>query len=152
MSPEEEKSLLERIHSDPKEFGLLFEAYYKPIFGYIFRRLGDYDISRDIASETFLKAFLRIGTFKWIGISISSWLYRIATNEMNMYFWKEIYSPASLNELMENNQVDFANERTSEEEKAALQKELKEHDEFLQVQRHLKTLDIKYQEVIALRY
>src|SRR5689334_16691805 len=145
MSPEEERRLLERIHSDPKEFGLLFEAYYKPIFGYVFRRLGNYDVSRDIASETFLKAFLKIDTFKWKGISVSSWLYRIATNEMNMYFRKQKYSPSSLNELLETNRIDFPADKTIEEEKASLEKELKEHEEFLQIQLHLQTLDIKYQ-------
>ncbi len=152
MQPSEEKELLDKIKSNPKEFAILFDLHYKKIFGYIFRRLADYDSSRDIAAETFLKAFLKIHSFQWTGISIASWLYRIASNEVNQYYRKKKYSPQSLNELIETHYVDFANHQTWEEEKQALEKELKEHRDFLQIQQELKKLDTKYQEVIALRY
>ena len=56
MNLAEEKQLLAKIKENPEYFGALFDAYYKPIFNYIFRRVGDYDISRDIAADTFLKA------------------------------------------------------------------------------------------------
>ena len=152
MQLTEEKALLDKIQTDPKEFSVLFDLYYKKIFGYIFRRVVDYDSSRDIAAETFLKAFLKINSFRWTGVSISSWLFRIATNEVNQYFRKQKYSPESLNQLIENHRLDFENPQTWEEEKQVMEKELKDHREFLQVQHHLKKFDLKYQEVIALRY
>ena len=144
--------MLEKIKANPKVFSVLFDLYYKKIFGYIFRRVIDYDVSRDIAAETFLKAFLKIHSFKWKGISISSWLFRIATNEVNQYFRKLKYAPESLNQLIEDYRFDFANAQTWEEEKQALEKELNDHTEFQMVQQHLKQFDIKYQEVISLRY
>ena len=152
MQLTEEKELLEKIKADPNGFSVLFDLHYHKIFRYIFRRVVDYDASRDIAAETFMKAFIKINSFRWTGISISSWLFRIATNEINQYFRKQKYAPESLNELTENYRFDFANPQTWEEEKQALEKELNDHREFLQVQHHLKHFELKYQEVIALRY
>ncbi|MFN2439080.1 MAG: RNA polymerase sigma factor, partial [Chitinophagaceae bacterium] len=39
-----------------------------------------------------------------------------------------------------------------ETEKAALEKAIQDHRQFFDVQQHLARLDIKYQEVIALRF
>jgi RNA polymerase sigma-70 factor (ECF subfamily) len=55
-----EKELLERIKNNPDSFSELFKLYYKPIFGYILRRTGDFDDTADIASDTFFKAFNNI--------------------------------------------------------------------------------------------
>src|SRR5664279_5294807 len=84
----EEKQLLQKIKENPEFFGIVFDAFYKTIFNYIFRRVGDYDISRDIAADTFLKAYLKIKSFVWKDISVLPWLYRIATNEVNYYYRK----------------------------------------------------------------
>ena len=70
MTPEQEKSLLDKIRSEPAQFGVLFDHYYKPIFGYIYRRGADYDIAKDIAAETFIKAYLKIRTFEWKGVPV----------------------------------------------------------------------------------
>ena len=88
MTLDEEKQLLEKIKENPEFFGKIFDSYYKNIFNYIFHRVADYDISRDIAADTFLKAFLKINTFVWRDVSILTWLYRIATNEINYYYRK----------------------------------------------------------------
>ena len=147
MLPEAEKELLEKIQADPMQFGALFDYYYQPIFGYVFRRVADYDLARDIAAETFLKAFLKIQSFQWKGISISSWLYRIATNEVNQFFRKKKYSPEKLGSIISGNH--YLIQDSSREE---LEEELTRHEEFIRVQQKLKTLETKYQEVIALRF
>ncbi|MFN0275923.1 MAG: RNA polymerase sigma factor [Chitinophagales bacterium] len=151
MTLDEERQLIQKIKTDPQCFGIVFDHYYKPIFNYIFRRITDYDISRDIASETFLKAFLNINSFTWKGISISSWLYRIATNEINYYFRKKKYT-SSLENLLTNTDFDFFDSGKYLNERQLLEKELELHNEFLKVRKCVAELDIKYQEVIALRY
>ena len=147
-----EKFLLEEIKKDSTKFGLVFDTYYTSIFGYIFRRVGDYDTSRDIASETFLKAFLNINNFKWKGISISFWLYRIANNEMMQFYRKQKYAPRSLDFIIETNGWDIIDAKTTEEEKSRLESEMSRHKDFLSIQKKIKDLSIIYQEVIALRY
>jgi len=101
MSPSQEAELIEQCRNKPAAFGQVFDIWYKPVFGYIMRRTGDYDLSKDIAAETFLKAYLKINTFQWRGISLSAWLYRIATNELNQYYRSSRYKPQSLQQLLE---------------------------------------------------
>jgi len=145
-----EIDLLNRIKNNPDNFSELFKLYYKPIFGYILRRTGDFDDTADIASDTFFKAFRHINNFSYNGISVKVWLYRIATNEVNMYFrFKQKH-----NTVFEK--VDFENKSIFHnflhEDKKELELELHKHDQFLIVLNGLKTLPVKYQEVISLRY
>ena len=152
IEPVEEKLLLEKIKKDPKEFGVLFDHYYNKIFGYVLRRILNYDLAGDITAETFLKAFLKINDFKWKNISISSWLFKIATNEVNSYYRKEKYSPASLDRLLDREEFDIANRENFEEERERIEEELKNHNDFILVQQKLEKMPVKYQEVIALKY
>jgi len=152
MTPEQEAQLVQKCHRDPAAFGEVFDLWYKPIFGYVMRRTGDYDLSKDIAAETFLKAFLKIGAFKWRGVSLSAWLYRIATNELNMYYRSSKYQPASLQQLLENPQMERLMHQPADEEREMLEKELKAHSDYNLIRAKLPDLEIKYQEVIALRY
>jgi RNA polymerase sigma-70 factor (ECF subfamily) len=149
MSLDEERELLQRIKSDSQEFGILFDHYYKPIFGYLYRRTGNYEVARDMAAETFLKAFLKIEKFVWKDVSVLSWLYRIATNEANQFFRRKRYNPMELERMLD---FDLARQADSEEEKQKLEAELKQNQDFLIIQQNLKKLDIRYQEVISLRY
>ena len=151
MTLEEEKQLLEKIKENPKFFGKIFDAYYKPIFNYVFHRVTDYDISRDISADTFLKAYLNIHAFKWKDVSILTWLYRIATNEINYYYRKNKGSRLSLDLLdsQANILFEFDDYQT---EKQLIENELKVNEDFVRVQRSLKKLNTKYQEVLSLRF
>jgi RNA polymerase sigma-70 factor (ECF subfamily) len=145
-----ESDLLKRIKNNPADFSELFKRYYKPIFGYILRRTGDFDDTADIAAETFFKAFRHINKFTFRGISVKVWLYRIATNELNLYFRNK----HRYNSLYER--IDFENKNEFNnylhEDKKELEIELQRHSQFLTVLEGLKTLPVKYQEVISLRY
>jgi RNA polymerase sigma-70 factor (ECF subfamily) len=152
MEIREQEQLILDIQGDPKQFAQVFDLYYTAIFTYVFHRTGDYEATKDIASETFLKAFFHFKNFSWKGIPISSWLYKIATNETNMFFRKKKYHPESLDSLKGQINFDFIDPQTTKEELAAIEKELMDHDDFINIQLQLKKLNIKYQEVIALRY
>jgi RNA polymerase sigma-70 factor (ECF subfamily) len=152
MNPSQEAQLIEQCHADPSAFGQVFDVWYKPVFGYIMRRTGDYDLSKDIAAETFLKAFLKINNFQWRGISLSAWLYRIATNELNQYYRSSKYKPQSLQQLLENPQMERLLHYEAADEREILENEFKAHNDYNLIRTNLLKLDIKYQEVIALRY
>ncbi|HEY8927589.1 MAG TPA: RNA polymerase sigma factor [Mucilaginibacter sp.] len=151
MSPDQEKALIEQCHIDPAAFGQVFDAWYKPVFGYVMRRTADYDLSKDIAAETFLKAFLKIDSFRWRGISLSAWLYRIATNELNQYYRSSKYKPQSLQQLMENPQMEKLLHQ-QDDEREIIQREMEAFNDYSRIRTNLLKLDLKYQEVIALRY
>jgi RNA polymerase sigma-70 factor, ECF subfamily len=146
----DEADLLDRIRNRPESFAELFKLYYQPIFGYIFRRTGSFDDSADIAADTFLKAFQFIHKFRYTGIAIKVWLYRIATNEVNLYFrHKQKYNSIFW-------QIGTDDKKTFEgylaEDRKEMESELQRHEQFLIVLKELKKLPVKYQEVIALRY
>ncbi len=145
-----EKELVKRIKKDPQAFALIYDEHYHSIFSYVFRRLGNYDLAKDVTAETFLKAYQKIGVFQWRNIPISAWLFRIATNEINLYFRHSKYSPECLDDT--NLYLHLPYEEGIETEKAALEKTLQENNEFLMIQKQLLELDTKYQEVIALRF
>ena len=147
-----EERLIKEIQQDPRKFAEIYEAFYKNIFGYVFRRTTDYDAAKDIAAETFLKAYTGIGKFQWRNISILYWLYRIATNEMNRYFNSRKYVPESLSRIQEEYDVDITDYSNAETERIQMEEELERHQEFVKINDLLKTLDLKYQEVIALRF
>ena len=135
-----EKQLIERARTHPEAFARLYDTYYPKIFGYVFRVTGNHALSADITSETFLKAWLGIGSFKWKGISISSWFFKIATNELNQYFRKKKYIPSALSDLS----------LFRETQDTIVQMDRLE--EFEHVQKILQLLPPRYQQVIALRY
>ncbi|MGZ3756399.1 MAG: RNA polymerase sigma factor [Mucilaginibacter sp.] len=152
MNPTQEAQLIEQCRIDPAAFGQVFDAWYTPIFGYIYRRTADYDLSKDIAAETFLKAFLKISGFHWRGISLSAWLYRIAGNELNQYYRSSKYKPQSLQQLLENPQMERLLHDEADDDREIIEKEIQAHEDYNRIRVNLLKLDTKYQEVIALRY
>lgn len=147
-----EEQLLKDIENDPQKFGEVYEAFHNKIFGYVYRRTTDYDAAGDITAETFLKAYVNISKFKWNNISLLYWLYRIATNELNKYFNSHKYKPQSLGRLQEEYGIDLTDHSNAETESIKLQDELDKHQEFMRINESIKMLDIKYQEVISLRF
>jgi RNA polymerase sigma-70 factor (ECF subfamily) len=146
----DETELLNRIRSRPENFSELFKLYYKPIFGYILRRTGSFDDTADIAADTFLKAFRSIQNFRYTGISVKVWLYRIASNEMNLYFrFKQKRTSIFERISIEENEI-FRNYLS--DDRIEIETELHRHEQFMSVLKELKTLPVRYQEVIALRY
>ena len=152
MDFENERSLIERAKKDPEAFGILFEKHYPATFGYVFRRVEDWSVSKDITSEVFLKAFKSLWRYRWQGIPFSSWLYRIATNEVRMYFRKGRRPILSLDQLMEEIGFEPIDPQTLEAERLEAERKLREYDDFLAIRSKILALPIKYQDVIMLRY
>lgn len=148
----DEEKLLREIADDPAKFAEVYEEFYKRIFTYVFRRTTDYDLSKDIAAETFLKAYTGIRKLKWRNISILHWLYKIATNEINKSYNSRKYLPDSLNRINEEYGFQITDYSNAESERILLEEELNNHREFARIIKIIKKLDIKYQDVITLRF
>lgn len=82
----EEFLLIEAAKQNPERFGPLYDKYYKQIFNYVYQRLDSKDTAFDITSQVFLKALTNIGKYEFKGVPFSSWLYRIAHNEVMQLF------------------------------------------------------------------
>lgn len=104
----EEKSIIEKSQLDPKFFRPLYEKYFKRIFLFVHRRVGDKECTADITSQIFLKALTNIKKFEARGLPFSAWLFRIAINECTNFFRKTkrdrhvSLDSISVNELFED--------------------------------------------------
>ena len=147
-----EEQLLKDIANDPENFSQVYDAFHDRIFGYVYRRTTNYEAARDITAETFLKAYVNIHKFKWQNISLLYWLYKIATNELSRYYNSQKYAPRSLCKIREEYGIDIIDRSHSETETNQLQEELEKHQEFMRVNKAVGKLDIKYQDVISLRF
>jgi RNA polymerase sigma-70 factor (ECF subfamily) len=152
MDLSEEKELVRQAQKAPDAFAKLYDQYYPKIFGYVLRRTANLEVAQDITSETFFNALRKLWQFQWRNVSFSSWLYKIATNEINQYFRKAEYKKSvSLEELQEQGFEPISTD-DPESELIEAQEQLKQYQDFLEIQEKIVRLPAKYQEVIALRF
>lgn len=98
------------MSKDLHEFEKLVERWEKPIFGHVWRLVGQREDAQDLTQETFVKAFKNRGRID-PRKNISAWLYKIATN--TVYDWwrrkkrrPEILLGDSADSLVETNGAD----------------------------------------------
>ena len=90
---EEDVASLKR---DIKGFNIVYDTYFERLFQYLYRRTDSEDLASELTSRTFLQALENITGYEYRGIPFSSWLYRIASNELYKYYRKtkkhQVYS------------------------------------------------------------
>jgi RNA polymerase sigma-70 factor (ECF subfamily) len=122
-------------------FGPLYEKYFERVFLYIFKRVGDEDTSGDICQMVFLKAMMNITKYEDRGLPFGAWLFRIASNEINMYYRKsnkthvvEIEETGLVNMMKEMEVVDSNLEIEQQEKLIEILNEIKpEQTELLEL-------------------
>ncbi|MDG6105024.1 RNA polymerase sigma factor [Dactylosporangium aurantiacum] len=77
--PDADADLVEQAKRTPERFTAVFDRHYRQIYAYAARRLGP-DLAEDVASETFLIAFDRRGSYDSARAEVRPWLYGIASN------------------------------------------------------------------------
>lgn len=76
----EEAQIIDMVRAGEVDaFAEIVEHYQAPIQRYLYRLTGDYQMSQDLAQDTFLQAYKGILKTK-SALSLKAWLYRIATN------------------------------------------------------------------------
>jgi RNA polymerase sigma-70 factor (ECF subfamily) len=123
-------------------FQEVYETHFDAVFRYNLHRVANVAEAEDLTSQTFYSALKAIDRFRPQGGSISSWLYRIATNEVSSHFRRagrrSTCGMASVNGV----RLELENaERT-----------LAKNELFLSVNRSLRTLRPEDQALIVLRY
>jgi RNA polymerase sigma-70 factor (ECF subfamily) len=87
------------------EFARLVEASSGAIYRLALKMLGDQQDAEDSLQETFLKAFRGLPNFDGRS-SLSTWLYRIATNEALMLLRKRKVQFVSIDEPLDTDEVE----------------------------------------------
>jgi len=90
---------------DKSEFARLVEAYSGVIYRLVVKMLGNPQDAEDALQETFLKAFRGLPNFDGRS-SLSTWLYRIATNEALMMLRKRKVQFVSIDEPLDTDEVE----------------------------------------------
>jgi len=83
---EKEFLIVQQSIKDPSKFQMLYDKYFEVIFRFIFRRVDDENTTADITSQVFYKALKNLKKYRFKGVPFSAWLYRIATNEVAVFY------------------------------------------------------------------
>jgi len=84
---DEVRTLVEKAAAGNVEaFGELYGIYLDRIYRYVFYHVHNKETAEDLTEEVFMKAWRKIGTYRWEGHPFSAWLYRIAHNHVVDYF------------------------------------------------------------------
>ncbi len=118
FKPYDEAEQIRLSQRDHRYFGVLYEAYFDQIYRFIFKRLGgNEEVAGDLAQLTFMKAMVNIGKYEDRGFPFSAWLYRIALNEVNLFFRQqkkeftvEINEKQLMNVLEESGETGISSE------------------------------------------
>jgi RNA polymerase sigma-70 factor, ECF subfamily len=84
--PHLEARQIEEAQKDPRCFEPLYKKYYERILRFVYKRMENLDDTREITSGVFIKALSNIGKYRHRGHPFSSWLYRIALNEIAQFY------------------------------------------------------------------
>lgn len=87
--PKLELQLVSNAQKDPQLFAPIYDQYYKPIFLFILNRIKDKETVADLTQQVFLKALVAIKHYEYKGVPFGGWLYRIALNEVKMFYRKK---------------------------------------------------------------
>ena len=126
-------------NGDVEAFGTLYERHIERIYKYIRLRVTELAEAEDISETVFLRAFESIGRYQERGYAFSSYLYKIAKNQLVDYYRKK----------KEEAPIEVADQVVAD--LPTLDEGLIHSDQVREVQETIATLPEDYQEVIRLR-
>jgi RNA polymerase sigma-70 factor, ECF subfamily len=94
MASSDEELVARSMGGDVDSFNQLVLRWERPIYALAYRVIGREEEARDVAQETFLRAFRALSGFKGQA-KFSSWLYRITLNLCRDWIRKERRTPVS---------------------------------------------------------
>ena len=149
----DDERLIKRIKKDKTFFDRIYKENYQKIFNFIYSKIQNRENSEDIASLVFEKAFKGIDTFQWEGVSIESWLYRIARNALIDYYRYEGRRKKDIS----INSKDVANENSEIQDSISdnepfIEDVLARSDEEIKLYKIIRLFDEKDQYMIYYKY
>ena len=112
-----EDKIRETFMTDPDlGFRMLMEKFQSPMYWHIRRMVVSHEDAEDVLQETFIKVFRHLDDFR-AESSLSTWIYRIATNECLRFLNRKKEQVVSneelqeemMNKLMASEYVDYEN-------------------------------------------
>lgn len=94
----ENKLIEQAIKGRPSAFGSLYDYYQPKIYRFVLIKVGRREDAEDLTHEVFRSAWESIKGYKNLGYPFSSWLYRIARNQI-IDFWRTRKQDTSLDKI-----------------------------------------------------
>jgi len=85
LCDDSDRTLVERALRDADAFAEIYRRNCHAIAGYVLRRIGDRHTMDDLVAEVFLTAMRALPRYRYRGVPLRAWLYRIATNTVNRW-------------------------------------------------------------------
>ena len=130
-----------------ESFEELVRRYQRPIVGYIFRMLGDYDSSLDVTQEVFIKVYNSLHRYS-SDYKFSTWLYRIAHNATIDHIRRNSANTQSI----ETDCGDGSYQLQIESRDPSPEKERERKEWKAEIEAVVKRLPTAYRELILLRH
>ena len=143
MNIEREKVI--RAKTDLKEFDYLYRKYFPIMNNFVFHRVNNEADRQEIVSNIFFKAMKKLSLFRFLDsrtCSFSSWLYRIAVNEINQ-FYRNRKRSEKIVDMYKFNQVDGSEMGISYELVRAKLHDFKPEDQNLIALKYFEKLSYK---------
>lgn len=137
-----EDKLIERaVGGKASAFGSLYDYYQPKIYRFVLIKVGRREDAEDLTHQVFMNAWENVGGYKNLGFPFSSWLYRIARNQV-VDFYRTKKPETSLEKMDPEYFVA----------PATAQFDLMQKMEMEGVRRALEKLKPDYQDVIIMRF
>jgi len=78
----EKELITDAIRGEASAFGSLYDGYQPAIYRFVALKVGSREDAEDITHHVFLKAWQGMAKYEGRGYPFSSWLYRIARNQI----------------------------------------------------------------------
>ncbi|MFV9504293.1 MAG: RNA polymerase sigma factor [Oscillochloridaceae bacterium umkhey_bin13] len=78
VAPLHHDTIYQAQHADPQALTAIYERYAPEIYRYIYYRVGDAELARDLQADVFVRMLEGIDRYEERGWSIGAWLYSIA--------------------------------------------------------------------------
>ena len=128
-------------------FEELVKRYQRPIVGYVFRMLGDYDSSLDVTQEVFIKVYNSLHRYS-SDYKFSTWLYRIAHNATIDHIRRN----SSNTQSIETDSADGSYQLQIESREPSPEKDRERKEWKAEIEAVVKRLPTAYRELILLRH
>ncbi|MBI3589070.1 MAG: sigma-70 family RNA polymerase sigma factor [Candidatus Liptonbacteria bacterium] len=137
-----ENSIIKKaIQGEASAFGLLYDFYQPKIYRFVLIKVGRREEAEDLTHQVFLSAWQNVSHYKDLGFPFSSWLYRIAKNQVVDYY-RTSKATMAIEEVDPNYFAVPASAQFGLDDSLRLE----------QVRLAIQTLDQDYQDVVVMRF
>ncbi|MDQ3633821.1 MAG: sigma-70 family RNA polymerase sigma factor [Acidobacteriota bacterium] len=128
-------------------FEELVSRYQRPIVGYVYRMLNDYDASLDVTQEVFIKVYKSLERYS-SEYKFSTWLYRIAHNAAIDHIRRNSKNLQSLETETQNGTYELQ----LESPRPTPEQDREQNEWRIEIEAVIKCLPSVYRELIVLRH